>query len=47
MASYSMARRIAGELKDWIQRDGFTLGQAQLPLPSVAFDPEMYPQVGK
>jgi uncharacterized protein (DUF39 family) len=47
MASYSMARQIAGKLKEWIQKDGFTLGEPQIQLPSVAFDREKYPQVGR
>jgi uncharacterized protein (DUF39 family) len=46
MASYSMAKRIAGKVKEWIQKDGFTLGEPQIQLPSVAFDREKYPQVG-
>jgi uncharacterized protein (DUF39 family) len=45
LASYSLARRIAGELKNWIVKEGFTLGEAQIPLPSVEFDREKYPRV--
>ena len=46
LASYVMARRIASILKDWIVQGGFTLGEAQLSLPSVEFDREQYPKMG-
>ena len=46
LASYVMARRIASILKDWIVQRGFTLGEAQLSLPSVEFDREQYPKMG-
>ena len=45
MASYSMASRIATQLKDWIVHRGFTLGEAQVALPSVPFDREKYPRI--
>ncbi len=33
LSSYSVAREIAEELKQWITDDGFTLGVPQIPLP--------------
>lgn len=45
LASYSLARRIAEELKNWIVKAGFTLGEAQIQLPSVEFDRDKYPRV--
>jgi uncharacterized protein (DUF39 family) len=33
LSSYSRAREIAATLKAWITDGGFTLGEAQMPLP--------------
>jgi uncharacterized protein (DUF39 family) len=35
LSSYPMARRIAGILRDWITKQGFTLGVPQITLPTV------------
>ncbi len=37
LSSYFMAREIALKLKDWIIKDKFTLGEVQLPLPTIDF----------
>jgi uncharacterized protein (DUF39 family) len=44
LASYPMARRIASQLKTWIQEDGFTVGAPQIGLPSVDCDRSAYPK---
>jgi len=44
LASYPMARRIASQLKTWIQDDGFTVGAPQIGLPSVDCDRSAYPK---
>ena len=45
VASTPMATRIAGILKDWIVKKAFTLGEAQIRLPSVEFDRSRYPRI--
>ena len=45
VASTLMAARIAGILKDWILKGSFTLGEAQIRLPSVEFDRSRYPRI--
>jgi len=45
VASIPMASRIAATLKDWIQKGSFTLGEAQVRLPSVEFDRSRYPRI--
>jgi len=45
LSSYYLARQIAGTLKDWILKAGFTLGQPQIQLPTVPFDREKYPKL--
>lgn len=45
VASYALAARIAGILKDWIVKRHFILGEAQLSLPTVAYDPNSYPRL--
>lgn len=37
LSSYTMAKKIAGTLKDWITTRGFTVGEPQIQLPSVNF----------
>ncbi|MFW6216264.1 MAG: homocysteine biosynthesis protein, partial [Desulfohalobiaceae bacterium] len=43
LASYYMARNIADELKAWILKQGFTLGEPQIQLPTVELDRSKYP----
>ncbi|MFW6054585.1 MAG: homocysteine biosynthesis protein [Thermodesulfobacteriota bacterium] len=45
LASYSMAGRISRILKTWILEHRFSLGAAQVPLPTAAFDRDMYPKL--
>ncbi|MFP4393345.1 MAG: homocysteine biosynthesis protein [Desulfohalobiaceae bacterium] len=43
LASYYMATKIACQLKDWILKQGFTLGEPQIQLPTVELDRSKYP----
>ena len=45
VASYALAARIAGILKDWIVDRQFTLGEPQLSLPTVEYDRNSYPRL--
>jgi hypothetical protein len=45
VASYALAARIAGILKDWIVDRHFTLGEPQLSLPTVEYDRNSYPRL--
>ncbi len=45
LSSYYLARQIAGVLKDWILKAGFTLGQPQIQLPTAPFDRQRYPKL--
>ncbi len=45
LASYYMATKIAGILKDWILQKQFTLGTPQLQLPTTPFDRNNYPKL--